>query len=73
MGTEDVFLGLSGKSQSSIDCEALLVKIKLPDTKYKEIVLDVQKQTISVQVYIYNINIYLDPNIFLASYTSISS
>ncbi|KAF1384063.1 hypothetical protein PFLUV_G00138380 [Perca fluviatilis] len=33
VGTEDLFLGLNRKDPSSMCCEALLVKIKLPDTK----------------------------------------
>ena len=37
IGTEDVFLGLSGKDPSSNNSDALLVKIKLPGCKLKDI------------------------------------
>ncbi|CAF90972.1 unnamed protein product, partial [Tetraodon nigroviridis] len=40
VGTEDLFLGLSRKDPSSLSCEAMLVKIKLPDTKAAEVLLD---------------------------------
>ncbi|KAI4793055.1 hypothetical protein KUCAC02_032957 [Chaenocephalus aceratus] len=39
VGTEDIFLGLNGKDPSSMCCESMLVKIKLPDTKATDVVL----------------------------------
>uniref|UniRef100_A0A3B1IP25 Dynein axonemal assembly factor 6 n=1 Tax=Astyanax mexicanus TaxID=7994 RepID=A0A3B1IP25_ASTMX len=33
VGTEDLFLGMSRKDPSSMCCESMLVKVKLPDTK----------------------------------------
>ena len=38
---EDMFLGMSGLDPSTAKCQALLMKIQLPDTKLKEITLDV--------------------------------
>ncbi|XP_076837189.1 dynein axonemal assembly factor 6 isoform X2 [Brachyhypopomus gauderio] len=43
VGTEDLFLGLSRKDPSSMCCESMLVKVKLPDTKLSDIVLDVKE------------------------------
>ena len=49
IGTEDVFLGLSGKDPSSNNSDALLIKIKLPGCKLKEIEWDVKEQSVHVQ------------------------
>jgi hypothetical protein len=49
VGTEDLYLGLSGKDISSNSCDQLLVKIWLPDTQLKEIGLDVKEQSLHVQ------------------------
>ncbi|KAM9791518.1 dynein axonemal assembly factor 6 isoform 3-T3 [Syngnathus typhle] len=40
VGTEDLFLGLSRKDPSSMCCEAMLVKIKLPDSKAADVSLE---------------------------------
>lgn len=37
VGTEDVFLGLSDKDPSSNHCDAILVKIWLPNTKFANV------------------------------------
>ena len=42
MGTEDVFLGLSDRDPSSTHCDAILVKVWLPNTKFKNVELDVK-------------------------------
>ena len=42
LGTEDVFLGLSDKDPSSIHCDSLMVKIKLPNTKMGQVQLEVK-------------------------------
>eukprot|EP00825_Cyclidium_porcatum_P000781 TRINITY_DN10314_c0_g1_i2.p1 TRINITY_DN10314_c0_g1~~TRINITY_DN10314_c0_g1_i2.p1 ORF type:complete len:301 (+),score=69.39 TRINITY_DN10314_c0_g1_i2:11-913(+) len=49
VGTEDVYLGLSNMDPTSTKCQELLIKIKLPDTQYKEISLDVNKNAIVLQ------------------------
>ena len=40
-----MFLGLSDKDPSSTHCDALLVKIKLPGTKFANVQLDVKGKT----------------------------
>lgn len=52
VGTEDIYLGMSGKDPSTVNCDSLLVKVRLPDTEFKQIALDVQSQTITVQVFL---------------------
>ncbi|KAL0966504.1 hypothetical protein UPYG_G00296080 [Umbra pygmaea] len=42
VGTEDLFLGMSRKDPSSMCCDTMLVKIKLPNTKVSDVVLDVK-------------------------------
>jgi hypothetical protein len=49
VGTEDLYLGLSGKDISSNSCDQLLVKIWLPDTQLKEIGLEVKEQSLHIQ------------------------
>jgi hypothetical protein len=57
--SEDVYLGLSGKSNSSLSCDHLLVKIWLPNTNLKEIGLEVKEQSIHVQSPSYLLNHFL--------------
>ncbi|KAJ0012323.1 hypothetical protein NQD34_013298 [Periophthalmus magnuspinnatus] len=59
VGTEDVFLGLSGKDPSSMSCEALLVKIKLPDTKLTDVVLDVKETFLDLRTPKYKLGLHL--------------
>ncbi|XP_006792445.1 protein PIH1D3 isoform X1 [Neolamprologus brichardi] len=62
VGTEDLFLGLSRKDPSSMCCEAMLVKIKLPDTKAKEVVLDVKEKFLDLRTPKYKLGLHLpDP------------
>ncbi|XP_016526960.1 protein PIH1D3-like isoform X2 [Poecilia formosa] len=49
VGTEDLFLGLSQKDPSSMCCEAMLVKIKLPDTKAKDVFLDLKEKYLDLR------------------------
>ena len=63
VGTEDVYLGLSDKDPSSTHCDALLVKVKLPNTKFQNVQLDVKgktKQQLVVQA----------PNWYLSTFLS---
>uniref|UniRef100_A0A3B3TXR2 Dynein axonemal assembly factor 6 n=2 Tax=Poecilia latipinna TaxID=48699 RepID=A0A3B3TXR2_9TELE len=46
VGTEDLFLGLSQKDPSSMCCE---VKIKLPDTKAKDVFLDLKEKYLDLR------------------------
>jgi len=49
VGTEDVYLGMSGSDPTSTKCQALLLKVHLPGQKYKEISLDVNKSAMVIQ------------------------
>uniref|UniRef100_A0A665XDU0 PIH1 domain containing 3 n=1 Tax=Echeneis naucrates TaxID=173247 RepID=A0A665XDU0_ECHNA len=59
VGTEDLFLGLSGKDPSSMCCESMLVKIKLPDTKATEVVLDVKEKFLDLRTPKYKLGLHL--------------
>lgn len=39
--TEDLFLGMGNKNPSTASCENLVIKIKLPETNYSDVHLDV--------------------------------
>jgi hypothetical protein len=54
--TEDIYLGLSGTTNSSISCDQLLVKIWLPNTNLKEIGLECKEQSIHLQTPSYLLN-----------------
>ena len=41
VGTEDVFLGLSDRDPSSAHCESIMIKVKLPNTKFAQVDLDI--------------------------------
>ncbi|KAE8290569.1 Protein PIH1D3 PIH1 domain-containing protein 3 Sarcoma antigen NY-SAR-97 [Larimichthys crocea] len=59
VGTEDLFLGLSGKDPSSMCCEAMLVKIKLPNTKATDVVLDVKEKFLDLRTPQYKLGLHL--------------
>ncbi|XP_076004819.1 dynein axonemal assembly factor 6 [Genypterus blacodes] len=59
VGTEDMFLGLSRKDPSSMCCEAMLVKIKLPDTKASDVVLDVKETFLDLRTPKYKLGLHL--------------
>ncbi len=46
---EDMFLGMSGLDPSTAKCQDLLMKVQLPDTKIKEITLDIKEQRVLLQ------------------------
>lgn len=49
VGPEDIFLGLSDMDPSSRHCQDLLISVKLPGTRYKDIGLDVDRRTLKLQ------------------------
>ena len=51
-----MFLGLSDRDASSAHCDALLVKIWLPNTQFKNVQLDVKNQQ---QIVVQSPNFYL--------------
>ncbi|XP_034009028.1 protein PIH1D3 [Trematomus bernacchii] len=59
VGTEDIFLGLNGKNPSSMCCESMLVKIKLPDTKATDVVLDVKEKFLDLRTLKYKLGLHL--------------
>ncbi|XP_034410789.1 protein PIH1D3 [Cyclopterus lumpus] len=59
VGTEDLFLGLNRKDPSSMCCEAMLVKIKLPDTEATDVVLDVKEKFLDLRTPKYKLGLHL--------------
>ncbi|CAL8366258.1 unnamed protein product [Boreogadus saida] len=59
VGTEDVFLGLSGKDPSSMKCEAMKITIKLPETKATDVVLDVKEKFLDLRTPKYKLGLHL--------------
>ncbi|XP_056266611.1 protein PIH1D3 isoform X1 [Pseudoliparis swirei] len=59
VGTEDLFLGLSRKDPSSMSCEAMLVRIKLPDTEAADVVLDVSERFLDLRTPRYKLGLHL--------------
>ncbi|XP_077472392.1 dynein axonemal assembly factor 6 [Stigmatopora argus] len=59
VGTEDVFLGLGRKDPSSMCCEAMLVKIKLPDSKASDVTLDVKEKFLDLRTPKYRLALHL--------------
>lgn len=49
VGTEDVFLGLSGKDPSSNCCQEILFKVELPGAAMKDIQIDLNEKQMVVQ------------------------
>ncbi|XP_038135108.1 protein PIH1D3 [Cyprinodon tularosa] len=59
VGTQDLFLGLSRKDPSSMCCEAMLVKIKLPDIKATDIILDIKEKFLDLRTPKYKLGLHL--------------
>uniref|UniRef100_A0A1A8NPA0 PIH1 domain containing 3 n=4 Tax=Nothobranchius TaxID=28779 RepID=A0A1A8NPA0_9TELE len=59
VGTEDLFLGLSRKNPSSMCCEAMQVKIKLPDTKATDVFLDIKETFLDLRTPKYKLGLHL--------------
>ncbi|KAM9459123.1 dynein axonemal assembly factor 6 isoform 1-T1 [Salvelinus alpinus] len=59
VGTEDVFLGMSRKDPSSMCCDSMLVKIKLPDTKATDVVLDVREKFLDLRTPNFKLGLHL--------------
>jgi len=63
VGTEDVYLGMSGLDPSTTKCQCILVKIKLPGTKLAEIQCDLNKQSLLLQTPKYFLHHYFNHEI----------
>mmetsp|Transcript_33515 Transcript_33515/g.58709 ORF Transcript_33515/g.58709 Transcript_33515/m.58709 type:complete len:182 (+) Transcript_33515:2219-2764(+) len=59
VGAEDIFLGMSGLDPSSVCCQEILIKVKLPDTKYKDVTLDVDSRWLRLKTPLYKLNLGL--------------
>ncbi|XP_065118155.1 dynein axonemal assembly factor 6 [Paramisgurnus dabryanus] len=59
VGTEDLFLGLSRKDPSSMCCESMLVKVKLPGTKASDLFLDVKETFLDLRTPKYKLGLHL--------------
>ncbi|KAI7809498.1 protein PIH1D3 [Triplophysa rosa] len=59
VGTEDLFLGLSRKDPSSMCCDSMLVKVKLPGTKASDLVLDVRETFLDLRTPKYKLGLHL--------------
>ena len=59
VGSEDVFLGMSGKTPMTSDCNFMVLRIKLPGAQLKNIDLTVEKQKIVVHDPTYRLATYL--------------
>ena len=64
VGTEDIYLGLSGKDISSNSCDQLLMKVYLPNTNLKEIGLEVKEQSVHLTTPQYLLNHILQYKVF---------
>lgn len=61
VGTEDVYLGMSDKTPSSLHCETAVVKVFLPGESVKDVDLDVIATKICIQSPRFKLALYL-PN-----------
>ncbi|MCJ8744989.1 hypothetical protein PDJAM_G00125120 [Pangasius djambal] len=59
VGTEDLFLGMSQKDPSSMCCESMLVRVKLPETKASDLVLDVKERFVDLRTPKYKLGLHL--------------
>ena len=59
VGSEDVYLGMGGKTPLSQDCNFMVVKVSLPGSKLKNIDLNVERQKFVVQDPTYRLATYL--------------
>ncbi|XP_031418832.1 protein PIH1D3 [Clupea harengus] len=59
VGTEDLFLGMSRKDPSSMCCEGMLVRVKLPGTKASEVVLDVKETFLDLRTPTHKLGLHL--------------
>lgn len=48
VGAEDVYLGMSGKTPATFDCDVMVIRVELPRTALKDIQLNVTEQRLVV-------------------------
>ncbi|XP_048400334.1 protein PIH1D3 [Stegostoma tigrinum] len=59
VGTEDVFLGMSRKDNSTACCEDMVIKIKLPDCKPADVTLDIKERFLALRSPDYKLGLHL--------------
>ncbi len=64
IGTEDTFLGMSGKSPSTADCTHIVVKVHFPGSTMKDLDLDVTKNRIRAESKDLKLFTYLPVNVY---------
>jgi len=57
--SEDMYLQVRGRNPSSSSCEDLVVKIKLPDTEYSDVNLDVSDTFLDCRTPKYKLGLFL--------------
>ena len=57
--TEDVYLGMTDMDPSSNKCQYMVLKVKLPNTDLKTIVMDMDEEQVWIQTPYYNLNYFL--------------
>jgi len=62
VGSEDVFLGLSGTTESSIHCDTLVMRIFLPGERLADVDLDCTEERILVSSANLCVYSYVDPS-----------
>ncbi|XP_062843867.1 protein PIH1D3 [Trichomycterus rosablanca] len=71
VGTEDLFLGISRKDPSSMCCENMMVRVKLPETKTSDIVLDIKENFIDLRTPKYKLGLHLPHPVYHREGTAI--
>ncbi len=59
VGSEDVYLGMSGVTPSAAHCNTMVIRVKMPGASLKDIDLDVTESKITVQSSVYRLSTYL--------------
>ncbi len=59
VGSEDVFLGMSGVQNSAAHCDSMIIKVKLPGSSLADIDLDVTEMQIRVSSSAYRLSTFL--------------
>ncbi|KAL9971818.1 hypothetical protein ACROYT_G018027 [Oculina patagonica] len=57
--SEDMYLQMGGRNPSSTSCEDLVIKIKLPDTQYSDVNLDVTDTFLDCRTPKYKLGVHL--------------
>ncbi|KAM4664543.1 dynein axonemal assembly factor 6 isoform 2-T2 [Discoglossus pictus] len=59
VGTEDLFLGMTRKDQSTACCEHMVIRIQLPGTKASDVTLNVKSKFLDVRTPKYKLGLHL--------------